>query len=43
MDVSMKPIPPKLLKERLVYTLKVLKGYQRTLDLKGVQMLERRS
>jgi len=38
----MKPMPPKLLGKRLVYGLKVLQNYQRTLDPRGIQTLERK-
>jgi hypothetical protein len=41
-DVGMKPIPPKLLGKMFVYRLEVLKSYQRTLVLRGVQTLKRK-
>ncbi len=40
MDVDMNPMLPKIIGGRLVYELKVLLGYQRILNPKGVQTLE---
>jgi hypothetical protein len=39
-DVGINPMPQELLGERLVYGLKVLQGYQKTLHLEGVQTFE---
>jgi hypothetical protein len=39
--VGMSSIPLKVIKKRHVYELKVLQGYQKTLDPRGVQTFER--